>query len=349
MRYLSIIGTSLLLSTTNCWVGNMDGIWRGTNQNGYARSSVELSVVDDTFSIRFWGDLKQNLDQCEFVGRLAKESSAAFLKRNNARNGCEKAPKVAIVRSGPNSLKVSMSGEITQPFDVEVSGQIKQTQPKEMPMHPANFDTLGVSPGMTPTRIRAALKAAGMEETDASPDSLSFADGGADLLVAVFEPVEGGLDSEPPSIAIFRSFKVAENKRLTIDEMDKALTAKYGQPTQSRGGNRQWHHDNQGKLIANQDARKDNWGCLGNGSQQQFKAVAINRVRFEMDFTSGCGVRLFASYDTDADQRVAGVQVQLRDSALALNAAWERRKAPLAELIRAAIEGQQTVRGAPRL
>lgn len=319
------------------------------NQNGYARSSVELTVVDDTFSIRFWGDLKKNLDQCEFVGTLAKESPAVFLKRNNAQNGCEKAPRMAIVRSGPNSLKVSVSGEITQPFDVEVFGQIKQTHPKEMPVHPANFDTLGVSPGMTPTKIRAVLKAAGMEETDASPDSLSFVDGDSDLVVAVFEAVEGGGDPEPLSIAIFRSFKVAEDKRLTIDEMDKAMSAKYGQPTQAGGRNRQWHHDNQGKLLANQEARKDNWGCLGNFSQQQFKAVATKRVRLEMDFTSGCGVRLFASYDMDADKRVAGVQVQLRDSALALNAAWDRRKAPLAQSIKAAIEGQQTVRGAPKL
>lgn len=349
MRSISIIVASLLLSATSCWAGSMDGIWRAMSQNGYARSSVEVTVVDDKFSVRFWGDLKKNLEQCEFVGSLTKESSTTFLKRNNAQNGCEKAPKVGIARSGPNSLKVSMSGEITKPFDVEVFGQIKQTHPQEMPVHPAGFDTLGVSPGMTPASIRAVLQAAGMKETEVSPDSLSFTDGNSDLLVAVFEPVEGGLDSEPPSIAIFRSFKVAENKRLTIDEMDKAMTAKYGQPTQAGSRNRQWHHDNQGKLLASQDARKENWGCLGNASQQQSKALATNRVRLEMDFTSGCGVRLFASYDTDADKRVAGVQVQLRDSALALNAAWERRKGPLAEMIRAAIEGQQTVRVGPKL
>lgn len=349
MRSIVIAATAVALSNTSVLSAEMDGLWHAGVQNGFSTSYIDMTIVDKMFSVRFSGQLKKNLEGCEFVGFLSEAGSEALLKGNNSSNGCERAPKIKVARTGPNTLRVSFSGDRTKPFDVEVSGIAKKTYPAEMPAYPENFDTLGVLPGMTITKIREAVKAEQMAEVDASSDTVSLqsADGN-DQLVAVFETENGNPNDEVPAIAIFRSFRTAENKRLTLDEMDKALFAKYGKPTLIDGSQRQWYFDNKGALLSTDDTTKGNWGCVGR-SAKQTKYVDAKTVRLQMSFIAGCGVRLFASYDTDADNRVAGVQIQMLDNALALNASWDRQKQGLGQTITDAINGLKSVREAPKL
>lgn len=328
MRILASTAIALALSSQPVLCAEMDGIWRGTGRDGLASSQADLIVAEGLYRLTFSGGSSEHLEHCIFIGQLAGQDVKLLF--NNLRQACEASLTIALKRQGPNTLRLALGGGAVKPFEIDLYGIRRATEPSERPHLPESFDTLGARPGMNPAELREALKAHDAKE-EAGIDTLVYGmQGGGDILVGIFE---GAVTPTSRAIGIRRQYEIAEDRRLTVGDMDQAMIGKYGPPSHSGGTIRQWYVDQDGKIVSPERLKAKDFGCAGH-SAEHAKTIAIGRSRVQLAFVSGCGPRLTVAYDTDQNQRVERVRIELLDNALAVHEAWLRQKDGTARMLK---------------